>query len=338
MADDLGFECLSSYGSTSYQTPRIDALASEGIRFEHCYSQPLCTTSRVQIMTGRYNHRNYTEFGTLDPGETTFGHVLQEAGYATCITGKWQLAARNKDVPGSLPETAGFDEHCLWQVDRLGSRFWDPLIRQNGSYRRDLAGQYGPEIYCDYLLDFVSRHRAQPFFAYFPMALTHGPFLPTPHSDPSIARDASHPDNFAAMVAYTDHLVGRIVDHLDALGLRENTLILFTGDNGTPRGITSQLGNRTIHGGKAFPTDAGTHVPLVANWRGVAPAGQVTDDLVNFSDFMPTLAAVAGAGLPAGVIDGHSFLPRLRGQGGPARDWVFCHYEPRQMGSGAFHA
>lgn len=116
---------------------------------------------------------------------------------------------------------------------------------------------------------------------------------------------------------------------LDELGLHENTLVLFTSDNGTPRGITSRMGHVVAEGGKGFTTDAGTHAPLIANWKGTIPAPKVCGDLVDFSDMLPTLAEAAGAGpAPNVVIDGRSFLPQLRGQKGNPRDWIFCYYRP----------
>jgi len=113
MADDLGYECIGTNGGTSYKTPVLDKMAEKGIRFEHCYSQPLCTPSRVQIMTGIYNVRNYVQFGLLDRNQVTFGHLLKKSGYATCIAGKWQLG-RQSDSAGHF----GFDESCLWQHRR----------------------------------------------------------------------------------------------------------------------------------------------------------------------------------------------------------------------------
>lgn len=333
MADDLGYECLGCYGSTSYRTPVLDELARTGMRFDHCYSQPLCTPSRVKIMTGRYNVRNYKAFGILPPDETTFGHVLKGAGYATCVVGKWQLygsnaALRQSQGPGASPEQAGFNEHCLWQVDRRESRYHDPLIVANGTYLRDTKGRYGPDIFTDYALDFIERKKDHPFLLYFPMALVHNPFVPTP--DSAAWHESPNKQNkkyFADMVAYMDKIVGRIVKKLDDLGLREDTLILFTGDNGTNRNITSKLGDRTVRGGKGSMTDAGTHVPFVANWQGTLPTGRVCNDLVDFSDFFPTLAEAAGARVPGRLgIDGHSFLPQLRGRPGNPRQWVFCHY------------
>ena len=336
MADDLGYECLGCYGGTSYKTPFLDELASAGMRFEHCYSQPLCTPSRVKIMTGQYNFRNYTDFGILDPKQKTFGHLLQDAGYVTCVAGKWQLYGSVNQRPevrgtGSLPGQAGFDEHCLWQIKQRGPRYKDPLIMQNGKYRDDLQGRYGPDIFCDYILDFIERHKNKPFFVYFPMVLVHSPFVPTPDSeDWTKAKQKSNPKYFADMVRYMDKIVGRIVAKLNQLGLRENTLILFTGDNGTNRAIKSKLGKRIIQGAKGETTDAGTHVPLIANFKGTIPAGRVCDDLIDFTDFVPTLAELAGAKLPEDMlVDGRSFLPQLRGEKGNPRDWIFCHYDPK---------
>jgi arylsulfatase A len=336
MADDLGYECLSCYGSQSYKTPVLDALARAGVRFEHCYSQPLCTPSRVKIMTGQYNVRNYTNFGVLDPTQKTFGHLLQGCGYATCVVGKWQLyGSVNQSAEvrgtGSLPDQAGFDEHCLWQIMKRGSRYKDPLMIRNGEPVEDFRGKYGPDISCDYALDFIDRHKAGPFFLYFPMAIVHDPFVPTPDSEDWSKKN--HKNNtayFADMVAYMDKIVGRIVDKLDALGLRDNTLFLFTGDNGTHKSIKSKMPDGIIQGAKGETTDAGTRVPLIANWPGVIPAGKVCGDLVDFSDFVPTFAEAVGTQMPANMpIDGQSFLPQLRGEKGKPREWIFCHYDPR---------
>jgi arylsulfatase A len=136
---------------------------------------------------------------------------------------------------------------------------------------------------------------------------------------------------YVDMVAYMDKIVGRIENRLEGLGLRENTLILFTGDNGTPKGITSVMKDgRRIKGGKGMTTDAGTHVALIANWKGTTAAGKVCGDLVDFSDFVPTLADAAGASLPKGVtIDGRSFVPQLCGEKGNPKEWIFCHYGPK---------
>jgi len=329
MADDLGYESLSCYGSLSCQTPYLDKLAQTGVRFTHCYSQPLCTPSRVQIMTGQYNFRNYTEFGALHPKEITFGHILKKAGYATCVVGKWQLAARNEGV-GTYPDKAGFNEHCLWQVDQLGSRYWDPLLQENNRMKEDLKGKYGPDVFLEYIVEFMERKKNKPFFIYYPMVLTHGPFVPTPDFAEAEDITTKNPKYFGNMVAYMDKIVGKIVQKADELGIRNNTVILFTSDNGTHLSIKTEMQGRTVRGGKGTPTDAGTHVPLIANWLGTSPEGKICDDLIDFSDFSPTLAQVAGAEVTENLtVDGKSFLPQIRGERASPREWIFCHYDPR---------
>jgi len=331
MADDQGYECLGCYGSASYQTPVLDELARTGMRFEHCYSQPLCTPSRVKIMTGRYNFRNYVRFGVFDFDQKTFAHVMKGAGYDTYIAGKWQLMGRGADGPYN----AGFDEYCLWHMEDAfkpkGSRYRDPKIIEDGQLLEGLEGKYAPDIFCDRILKFIERHKtgeSKPFFIYYPMALTHSPFEPTPDS-PEWGQDINNQKFYKGMVAYMDKIVGRIVQKLNEVGLRENTLIMFTGDNGTPKGITSQMKDgSSIDGGKGLTSDAGTHVALIANWKGTTPAGKVSTDLVDFSDFLPTVAEAGGASLGRNVtIDGRSFLPQLRGQKSTPRDWIFCWYQ-----------
>ncbi|MBW3596381.1 MAG: sulfatase-like hydrolase/transferase [Planctomycetes bacterium] len=328
MADDMGYECVGANGGTSYKTPHLDRLAKTGLRFEHCHSQPLCTPSRVQIMTGLYNDRSYIRFGLLDPKATTFAHMLKKAGYATCVAGKWQLEG-GLDAPSHF----GFDEYCLWQLTRRPSRYPNPGLEINGELVDYTSGEYGPDVVCDYLCDFITRHKDGPFFAYYPMILPHWPFEPTPDSadwDPQ-AKGATKGQGknryFADMVAYTDKMVGKIVARLEELDLRDDTLVLFTCDNGTAVGIESRMGEKVVPGGKGKTTDNGTHVPLIANWPGVVPAG-VSHDLVDFTDVLPTLAEISGAPLPAGVeLDGRSFAPQLRGEPGRPRTWIFSWYE-----------
>ena len=188
MADDIGYECFGCYGSEQYQTPNIDRLAEKGIQFNHCYSQPLCTPSRVKIMTGLSNVRNYSAFSVLNRDQRTFGHALQEAGYRTCIGGKWQLlgAAHYSErfrAKGSWPRQTGFDECCLWQVDLLGDRYWNPLLFINGENRQFDQDDYGPDVVTDYLLQFMEDQRDVPFFIYYPMIMVHSPFLSSPASE-----------------------------------------------------------------------------------------------------------------------------------------------------------
>ncbi|MBL7139717.1 MAG: sulfatase-like hydrolase/transferase [Planctomycetes bacterium] len=328
MADDLGYECIGADGGTSYKTPVLDAMARRGVRFEHGYAQPLCTPSRAQIMTGIYNVRNYIRFGILDPGQTTFAHLLKKAGYATCIVGKWQLEG-GFEGPGHF----GFDEYCLWQLTRRPERYANPGVEVNGKTADYTNGEYGPDVVSDYACEFIQRHRAKPFLVYYPMILTHSPFVATPDSadwgpkGKGVKGAKGGGGHFADMVAYMDKVIGKILAKLDALGLRENTLVIFTGDNGTGRGIDSKMGDRDVPGEKGATTDGGTRVPLIVDWPAKAKGKRVCTDLVDFSDVLPTLCEAAGAAVPADLaIDGRSFLPQILGQKGNPREWIYCWY------------
>ena len=340
LADDLGYECLGCYGGESYNTPNLDAMAASGTRFTHAYALPLCTPTRVQIMTGKYNFRNWKAFGILDPDEKTFGHYMPHAGYKTCVTGKWQLWSYNPPNfepewrgQGMLPENAGFDEFFLWHAGHTedkGSRYADPLIFDNNGLRQDTKGRYGPDLYVEYLLDFVKRYQNQPFFVYYPMALTHGPFMPTPDSLEWIEnRHKSNVGNFKYMVEYTDKIVGQIMNGLDDLGLCDNTLVMFIGDNGSPTEVVSMLGDRPFRGGKGKSTDAGTRVPLIASWGNNETGTSVCNDLVDCSDFLPTMMEIVGTSLPSQTIcDGRSFLPQLVGKRPNPREWIYAWHNP----------
>ena len=326
MADDMGYECVEANGGTSYKTPSLNQLAANGLRFEHCHSQPICTPSRVQIMTGIYNERNYIEFGLLDPKATTFGHLLKSAGYKTCVVGKWQLKGGI-----NAPQHFGFDEYCLWQLTRRPSRYPNPGLEINGKEIDFTNGEYGPDIVSDYLCDFIERNQDGPFFAYYPMILPHWPFEPTPDSvdwDPNangVLKGVGDMKYFADMVTYTDKLVGKIVATLDRLKLRQNTIVLFTCDNGTYTKITSKMGDRSVQGGKGSPKDNGTHVPFIASWPNHITSGGTSSELVDFSDFLPSLAEFANTNVPH-KIDGQSFAQHLLGKKGKHRDWSYCWY------------
>ncbi|MEM8485663.1 MAG: sulfatase-like hydrolase/transferase [Bacteroidota bacterium] len=341
MADDLGYETLGVNGSTAYSTPNLDQLAETGMRFTAAYSTPLCTPSRVQLMTGKYNFRNYVGFGILDPEERTFGHMMQDAGYRTAIAGKWQLYGNRQqrqlfNRTGAKPAEAGFDAYYLWQIDeRPPNRFKNPGLNLNSETVQHLDGAFGPDVFADSLIGFMAQNKDRPFFAYYPMVLTHDPFQPTPgHPDypafnpaDSNLNDAAY---FADNVAYMDKIVGRLVEALDDQGIREQTLVLFIGDNGTDRDVTSAYGDRQIRGDKGNPTKYGTHVPMIANWSGTIAEGAVNNNLIDFTDFLPTLADLAGVALPEGdTLDGLSFHKQLVAQADSVRSWVFCHYAPQ---------
>lgn len=339
MADDLGYETLGVNGSDSYLTPNLDALAHGGMRFDHCYSTPLCTPSRVQIMTGKYNFRNYISFGLLDSQEKTFAHYMKEAGYKTLVVGKWQLwgNAYQQELAGgrtgTTPEQAGFHDYCLWQIDERGSRYKDPHLSSNQKGTQTFPGAYGPDVFVEYIESFMEAYQNEPMFIYYPMVLTHDPFVPTPKNpgfkDFDNASNTNDTLYFGEMVSYMDDLIGKIVRKTDELKIRENTLLLFTGDNGTDTDVTSIINGKALRGDKGSTTNAGTHVPLIANWKGKIKPGSVNKNLIDFTDFLPTLLETAAGKLSDSVqTDGHSFYPQLLGEATKVRNWIFCDYAP----------
>ncbi len=331
LADDLGYETLGANGGTSYKTPTLDKLATTGVRFSQCYVQPLCTPTRVQLMTGQYNVRNYYKFGVIDSKSVTFAHLLQKLGYSTCVAGKWQLGQEVE-----LPKKLGFDEYYLWQHTRRPPRYANPGLEINGVPKDFTHGEYGPDLINEYALNFISRNKDRPFFLYYPMMLTHAPYQPTPDSkewDPKAYGEKVNvkPKHFADMVVYMDKLIGEVVAKLEMLYLRERTLLLFVGDNGTGRGMRSMMGDKVVMGGKSLTIDTGMHVPLIASWPGNISSGIVCTNLVDSTDFLPTLVDVAGSRIPANILcDGRSFLPLLRGKTGMHRQWIYSWYSPRQ--------
>jgi arylsulfatase A len=349
LADDVGCEPLGCYGGTSYATPNIDRLAESGMKFNHAYSMPVCHPTRTTFLLGQYPmHSHATRWGSFpkDRESDTLGWAMQQAGYKTAVAGKWQLALLGKDL--DHPYRMGFDQYSLFGWHE-GPRFHNPLIYQNGKQRADTAGKYGPDLYVEFLVDFMTRNQDSPFFAFYSMALCHAVTndldAPVPY-----APGKNRYLNYAEMIASMDRCVGRLVDALDQFQLRDRTLIVFTGDNGTARSsiiraeraenggrkgyhyiqkpVFSVQHGRKIRGGKGSLTDAGTNVPLICSWPGTIAAGQTTDDLVDFSDFFPTFAELAGQ-TPGDFreIDGRSFAGRLTGHEAGPRAWAFAEHQ-----------
>ena len=362
MSDDLGYEVIGANGGSSYKTPSIDSMAQQGMRFENAHVMPLCTPTRLSMMTGKYNFRNYLGFGLIRPDEVTFGHLLTDAGYNTCISGKWQLYSYNppdqhpeERSSGQKIEDAGFDEFCVWHphhTEEKGSRYKSPVIYENGEFRTDTKDKYGEDIFCDYIIDFLERKKddEKPFFVYWPMAATHKPHEPTPDSpewdsfDPPSNRsigaktwaeleDGSWEDDpkfYRDMVEYHDKVIGRLLNYLENQGLQEDTLVIYLGDNGSPADVCSMMHQHNeICGGKGKTSDRGTHVPLICLMPGTIPSDTVQTDLIEATDFLPTIFEAAGLNFPEGyIIDGRSFYPQLKGEKGNPRDWMFFHFEP----------
>jgi arylsulfatase A len=323
MVDDFGYECVGANGGESYRTPILDELAATGMRFEQCHCLPLCTPTRVQLMTGLSNYRNYTHFAHLDPSQRTFGNYLRDAGYATSIVGKWQLGNGHAG-PGHF----GFDDSCLWQLTRKPERYHEPGLEINGREIDYPVTDYGPDLLNRHATEFIARNKDQPFFLYYPMVLVHTPLHRTPDS-PADEVSRRGPDKFADMVAYADKLIGNVVRTLDNHGLREQTLLLVLGDNGTPQGIPTRFQGRVIEGSKGKTTIWGTRVPAIANWPGTITAGQVCPDLIDSTDFLPTILEAAKVSLTEDArLDGRSFFPQLQGKAGDKRNWIYAWYGP----------
>ena len=342
LADDVGQECLGCYGGESYKTSNLDHLAANGIRFRHCYSMPMCHPTRLTLLTGKYPYRFNAPWGSFPKSaeSTTFASLLSDAGYATAVVGKWQLALL-RDAPNH-PQRLGFSHSDVFGWHE-GPRYYAPMIYRNGQVREDTLGHYGPDLYVRSLIQFMKRNRQGPFLAFYSMALCHDVTddldKPVPHGP--LGRYDSYPE----MIAEMDAAVGRIVGALEALGLRERTLILFVGDNGTPskmitrangdqlvrEPIVSTQNGRQVAGGKGSLLDTGTRVPLIANWPGTSVSGAVVDDLVDMSDFWPTVLELANISMPQGYrTDGQSFAARLTKGEPSAREWAYSEGKGRK--------
>ena len=320
LADDYGVGEVGSYGSDHFRTPHLDRLAGEGIRFTRAYTVPLCGPSRALILTGRYGFRtgatNQDATGEFTPqAEIMTPQVLKQAGYVTSSVGKWGQLPRD-------PAAFGFDDFLKFQGS---GAYWNTQERAktyqvNGKTVPLADGEYLPDLMHRHVVDFIRKNQERPFYVYYSLSHVHSDILRTPDSRPGLR------DLYADNVAYMDKLVGQLMDELDRLKLRERTLVVFMGDNGSAkaRADRATIGGRRLLGEKGSMQDGGGLVPFIVSWRGTAPAGQVTDALTDASDLFPTFAELAGVPLPAGrVIDGRSFAARLRGSDAPHRTWVF---------------
>ncbi len=349
MADDCSAREYACYGHPTHKTPTLDRLAETGVRFETCWCTPICSPTRAMIMTGRYAfrtrwwHNNMKPSGKEDDADFSrshkiFAQPLKAAGYATAICGKWQLRG--------VESAYGFDEHCMWRkwkgfdgpVEQQGhslpgraARYWHPAIVRNGKGLPTKATDYGPDLFTDFLLDFAKRHRDQPFLVYYPMCLTHGSwdfeagragYLPVPELDAAgTPTGRKVPGSLRSNVEYCDHLVARILRGLEKLGLRDDTVLFYTCDNGT-----SGYGKGNVRG------ERGPLVPLIVHGPGTVKPRGARKELVSLVDMFPTLLDLAGVPLPSNyALDGRSFAWVLRGEEGAERDYVFCNYADKRL-------
>ena len=342
MADDLGAETLGCYGNTVNSTPRLDQMAREGARFENAFATPVCSPTRAMILTGLHPNRTGILERLDSPLDTerknrlpahipTLAHVFQAAGYVTAIAGKWHLG--DFQAHPDQPASHGFDEHCLWVQywnDERRSRYYAPHNWENGTYRTHSAETFGPDYYSDFLIDFIERNQDRPFLAYYPMNLIHGPLVAPPGL--KALAESKYPNDLGMnerkaghMITYMDAIVGKFLDKIKELDLDEDTLVVFTGDNGTAGNLESRLGPFRLKGGKRTMNEAGTRVPLIARWPGAIPAG-TRDGFFSLMDMMPTLSAIARIPME-NPVDGLDLSHSLLSKPGGDREYFSMAFE-----------
>jgi arylsulfatase A-like enzyme len=343
MADDLGYGHLGCYGQEHIRTPNIDKLASGGIRFTQAYAgSSVCAPSRSVLMTGYHAGHTPIRLNSgavpLLPEDVTLGEVLQEAGYVTGAFGKWSLGEAFTD---GMPTRQGFDEFFGY-FHQLHAHYYFPDYLWHNEKRYDIPGNmgdrketYSHDLIMEKALDFIRRHGQEQFFCYLPVTLPHGEWVvpevslreyagtfeenpPKYRWREGYALPKEPKATMAAMISHLDKDVGRVMDLLQELGVRDNTLVIFMSDNGgSDRALACPeffQANRPLRDYKGSLYEGGIRVPAIANWPGRIEAGAVSDHVWHFADMMPTLAELSGgeASVPKDT-DGLSFAPTLLG-------------------------
>ncbi|MGB2717538.1 MAG: arylsulfatase [Vicinamibacterales bacterium] len=363
-ADDLGYGDLSAYGQAQFQTPSLDRLAREGLRFTQYYSgSTVCAPSRAALMTGLHTGHAWVRGNgdiPLRDQDVTVAMSLRDAGYRTAVIGKWGLG-----VPGTSgqPDKKGFDYSFGFMDHRHAHRqYTDHLWRNGERVTTDLNSEYVNDLFTREALALVERSDPRPFFIYLNYTVPHaelrpptdslaplkGRFPETPFNNPAAdARSSgakfdapslgyrSQPTPKAAFVATItrmDRDLGRILESLRSRGLDDKTLVLFISDNGPHRegGADPQFFKSSggLRGIKRDLYEGGIRVPMIARWTGTIPAGRVSNHVWAHWDMFPTLAAFAGAKLPSGL-DGMSMAPALRGEQQPTHDYLYWEFHER---------
>lgn len=323
LADDLGIDGVSSYGADFFKTPVIDKLAKEGIRYTNAYTVPLCGPSRALILTGRYGFRtgsvNQDMTANIKPSvETMMPTILKKAGYTSSMIGKW----------GQLPlgpAEFGFDDYLRFFGSGLYFSGTDKSAKYevNGKDAILKKNEYMPDLMHDHMVNFLSKHKKDPFYLYYSLSHVHGEIAATPDTKQGTT---DYKELYADNIAYMDKLVGKLLHTLDSLKLRENTLIVFFGDNGTAgqAATIGRVNGQKLSGKKGTMQECGSLVPMIVNWPGVIKKPGVSSSLIDAADFVPTFAEIAGAPLPTtNILDGKSFAYQLKGGKGASRDWIF---------------
>lgn len=355
LIDDLGWKDIGCNGSTFYQTPNIDRLAREGVRFTEAYSAcAVCSPTRAAILTGKYPARllltDWLPSGRWNPKsrlregrliralpleEATIAEVLRESGYRTASIGKWHLGG----APFSLPEHHGFDVNIGGDSHGNASDYFFPyqgewavpttnLKTQRRVLPDGKPGEYLTDRLTDEAVKFIRENRERPFFLYFPHYAVHTPLQAKAEM---IAKYEKIPEEqrqgkpaYAAMIESTDDSVGRVMATLRELGLEQSTVVVFTSDNG---GFYNATSNKPLRANKGSYYEGGIRVPLIIKWPGVSQAGRVIAEPVTSTDLYPTCLVAAGLPLrPNQHLDGLNLQPLISGSGSLARPALFWHY------------
>ena len=342
LADDMGYGDIGAFGNDAVQTPNLDRLASEGVCLTQHYSgSPVCAPARAALMTGRYPHRT----GAIDTlegrgldrlalNEITLADLLKSAGYATGLVGKWHLGALD---PRYHPNSRGFDEFAGFRGG--WSDYWQWRLDYNGTFHK-ADGRYLTDVLTEEAVGFIQRHREEPFFLHVTYNAPHFPFQ-VPDEDANPFRETGEFTEGVSIIygmnRRMDRGIGRILDELDGLGLSENTLVLFASDNGPQFGgegdMCTNRYNGHFNGAKGVVYEGGIRVPAILRWpAGLSALGGSDHDFVHFTDWLPTLASLAGVQPSSDrKLDGRDVLPELRGESaseGPRRFWQWNRYTP----------
>lgn len=353
MTDDQGYGDLRCHGNSLIKTPNLDRLHSQAVRFTDFHVDPTCSPTRAALLTGRYSTRTgvwHTVMGRsiLFADEITMADMFRQAGYQTGIFGKWHLG----DNHPARPEDRGFVESFIHggggvgqTPDHWGNDYFDDIYRHNGKWRQ-MSG-YCTKVFFDQAMGFIEKNRRRPFFCYIPTNVPHSPYYVAEQYSRAY-RNQGAPEsmaNFYGMITEFDENMGRLMRHLDRLGLSENTILIFMTDNGTAAGQwwkrnASQATprwtgfNAGMRGGKGSHYDGGHRVPFFIRWPAAGiGGGRDVKRLTAHIDILPTLADLCQVDLPKDrQLDGRSLAPLLKGSG---KDWsdrtLFAHFQREEL-------
>jgi arylsulfatase A len=364
MADDMGYGDLGCYGQEMIQTPNIDRLAINGIKFtQHYAGNTVCAPSRCALMTGYHmghaqirGNRQAEPSGQwpISPGTVTVAKLLKSAGYKTAMIGKWGLG-----IEGSTgdPMKQGFDDYYGYLDQVLAHNYYPEYLLRNGKreylnnevqyldtsfWHKGLGSyatrksEYSHDLFLDEALQYLAENNEKPFFLYLPFTIPHdngeapaGERMEVPAQGLYAEEDwTGDTKRYAAKITRMDRGVGMIMKKLEELGIEGNTLVLFTSDNGPMPGeeFTGLFNSNGIfRGGKRDVYEGGIRVPLIATWKGIIKPGRVSDHVSAFWDFLPTACDLAGIDVPAGI-DGISYLPELLGLVQPGHEYLYWEF------------